>query len=1469
MRFLICLLSCWAIFSSSTALGQETAKPAESENRLSVLFLGDNGHHQPPQRFAQLAPRLASRGIQLTYTDSMSDLNAETLGKYDGLIVYANQDTIEPDQATALLTYVREGGGFVPLHCASYCFRNSPEYVELVGGQFQRHGGEVFGTEIAEPDHPVMQGFGGFRSWDETYIHILENPDREILEYRVEGDQAAGRDREPYTWVRTFGEGRVFYTAWGHDHRTFGNPGFINLVERGVRWACGGDPSLAGPFQQRDPFVMPEMTEIAADAAPFEYDTISGNKIPNYLAGENWGTQGKPLTRMQKPLSPADSLQHYVTPRDFSVALYASEENMGAKPIAMNWDERGRLWVCLTIDYPNELRRPGQGNDRIVICEDTDGDQVADKFTQFADQLSIPTALVHYRGGAIVQDGTRTLYLKDTDGDDVADIRQMLITGWQLGDTHGGVSNFRYGLDNWIWAMQGYNDSTPKFAGGTAGPFRMGFFRFKLDANDPPNVTDLEFIRSSNNNTWGLGISEEGLIFGSTANRHPSLFMPIANRYYERVRGWGPEQLSSISDDHLFEPITENVRQVDHHGGYTAGAGHSLYTARRYPQTWWNRIAVVNGPTGHLAGIFELTPSGAGFTSQSPGNLIASDDEWSAPILTEVGPDGNYWVLDWYNYIVQHNPTPQGFETGRGNAYESDLRDKIHGRIVRVTHGDDSDIAFPQLSTENPQTVVTTLAHPNMLWRLHAQRLLVERGQLDVVDALVATLGDRSVDAIGLNAGVIHALWTLDGLGAIAQGSATESAVAALLDHPSAGVRRAAIQVLPKTAENAERFLAGGLLADDDAQVQLAAILALADTGEVASVVVAEIAQLAADPTIQADRWLQDAVTSAAAVHASSFLAAYVRQAGPASDPQSTLVRRVAEHVARGRPGQELTELFASLGGADAARIAPILAGLNQGWPADHKVPAADSLEGSLLQLAEQLPPAELSQLVSLSNRLGSNVLANYAERVAEEIMTVLDDSEATDPRRIAAAQQLLGLLPESPQVVESILQTIDLQMAPRTAAAMIQSLSASRSEKMAEYVVDSLADWTPAVRETAIRLLLSRPEWTSALIAGLQANQLAMSDLALDQRQALARHPQADIRAAATELMKAGGGLPSPNRVAVIERYHDAVTLNGDVDRGREMFKQHCSKCHRHGDMGVEIGPELTGMAVHPREELLVHILDPSRSVEGNFRSYTVLTLEGRVLTGMLAGESRTTIELIDTNGKRETLPRADIEELAASTKSVMPEGFEDQLNVAQMTDLLEFLTARGKYLPLDLRAAATLPSDRPMFYGAEGEVMLLDDWGPRQVEGVPFSIIKPNNGRVANLVMLYGPNGQIPPELPKSVEFPVNSTAKAIHMLGGVGGWNAKAAIANGPAVMTVRLWYADGSKEDHVLRDGVHFADYIGPFDVPGSKPAFKLRRGFQMRYLKLEPAKPDQLIEKIQLLKNNHTSTPITMAITLEG
>ncbi|MCP4174445.1 MAG: c-type cytochrome [Fuerstiella sp.] len=1444
---------------------------------LQLLFMGDNGHHRPEARFQELAPALAPNGIELKYTDRMVDLNADTLKQFDGLVLYANIDSITDAQAEVVLDYVAGGKGFVPLHCATFCWRNNADMVALMGGQFQRHGGQVFTTQVAASDHPIMRGYGSFTSWDETYIHHLHNEqNRTVLEYRVEGDQAEGEDREPWTWVRTHGKGRVFYTAWGHDQRTFSNPGFHNLVERGMRWACGDDPGKVPTFSDPDAFAVPKMTLPRTDVADFEFVEV-GPKIPNYTPGQKWGVQGKPRTAMQKPLSAEESIRHFVTPEGMAVRLYADERNFQAKPIAMNWDERGRLWICETVDYPNEL---GGKRDRIRICEDTDGDHVADKFTVFAEGLSIPTAIMIFRGGAVVQNGTETIYLKDTNGDDVADEKTALITNWVLGDTHGGVSNFRYGLDNWVWAMQGYNNSTPHVNGEPTQTFRMGFWRFKLSQTDPPKVTDLEFIRSSNNNTWGLGLSEDGLVFGSTANHNPSMFVPIPNRYYERVRGWAPSTLGTIADTYKFQPITENVRQVDQFGGYTAGAGHALYTARAFPQQWWNRTAFVCGPTGHLVGTFVLRRDGADYKSTSPMNLLASVDEWSAPIMAEVGPDGAVWVLDWYNYIVQHNPTPQGFETGKGNAYVSDLRDRKHGRIYRVvatgserdpvsskdrvSNADDILHDYSSLKGASDAELVTTLKHPSMLWRLQAQRLLVERSASDTVPALLRLMRDTSVDAVELNVGAIHALHTLNGLGVIANDSAVQNAVREALRHPSNAVRRNAVSVLPASADGLQSILAAAevLLSESDDQVRLHTVLRLADMprSESAGQLVAQLARTAQDSVII------DAATSAAAAHALPYLQAVSGQSAPGNN--ISISSQIAEHVARGKPSaSELEQLVTSLQSADGAVVDAVLDGLTNGLPSDFDVKTTDAFDSVLVSLLQKGSSGTKSRLVRLATQCGTEALDAHAEEIVKSLLDTVSDVTGGDDVRIAAARDVVGFRADDEDVAQQIVDQLNAQIAPELGSRFLQTLQLCKTPAAGDVIVEKLPGLTPGLKSVAIGTLLSRPEWVSALLTGIESHAVEFSELSLDQKQALRSFPDRQLRRRAEKLLAMGGGLPDANRDKVLKSLLHLADSEGNVESGQEMFKKHCSKCHVHGEIGKTIGPNLTGMAVHPKAELLTHIIDPSRSVEGNFRIYTVVRKDGRVANGMLAAETRTSITLIDTEAKEISIQREDIEELLASRKSLMPEGFEKQATEDEISNLLQFLTNKGKYVPIPLDRYATAISTKGMFHSGDNgpDRVIFPDWKPKIFKGVPFVLTDPRGKTTPNIILLNGPQGPVPPKMPKTVSLPCNTAAKAIHFLSGVGGWSHPA-FRGKTASVTVRLHYADQTTEDHPLLNGVHFADYIRRVDVPGSEFAFSVR-GQQVRFLSVTPKRSDK-ISTIELLKGDDPTAPIVVAITIE-
>ncbi|MGB7343647.1 MAG: PVC-type heme-binding CxxCH protein [Pirellulaceae bacterium] len=1458
---------------------------------IRILFLGDDGPHKPATRLAILQPVLQKGGIELTYTNRIEDLNLQTLRQYDALMVYANHRDIAPEQAKAVIEYVADGGGFVPLHCATACFRNSPELIALMGAQFKSHGRGDMTTKLGDEANEVLGDYQPFTSWDETYLHHRHNDsDRTILEYRYGTPQAEGNQREPWTWVRTHGKGRVFCTAWGHDERTWNKPEFQGLVERGTRWVCRkDDETFLTEAKAGESLELPPMKSLTADMKPFDYVDV-GPKIPNYAAG-----RGETLNLMQQPASAFDSMQHMVTPEGMHVELFADESMLdgkmfGGKPIAMNWDAEGRLWVCETVDYPNELQPTGTGRDRVRVIEDTDGDFRADKSTVFAENLSIPTAIAFHRGGVVVQNGVETLYLKDTDGDGKADVRKVLISNWTLGDTHGGVSNFRNGLDNWIWAMQGYNTSAPVINGEEQPPFRMGWFRFKLSQDDEPVVEHLEFVRSTTNNTWGIGISEEGLLFGSTANRQPSFFMPIANRYYERVRGWAPDTLKMICPTHLFEPITDKVRQVDHHGGYTAAAGHALYTARNYPPAYWNRTAFVCGPTGKLVGTFVIERDGAGMVSHSPNNLLASDDEWTAPIMAEVGPDGNVWVLDWYNYIVQHNPVPQGFEKGKGNAYETDLRDKKYGRVYRVVPdtpnntlplGESGSQArrgpSPAATASDPPAaregeveigdLIASLQSPTMLVRLHAQRLLVEQGGVSVVDSLIQLVNDHSVDSTGLNAGAIHALNTLDGLGLLDSDGPALTAATKALTHPSAGVRLNAVRVLPESQATMDAIAETKLALDPDHQVVLASLLKISDTqAENAGAIAAEAAAL---PAVDQDPWLCDAVVTAGAMHAADFLVSVLSSEQQLGTGSLESITRISEHFARTAPDSNATaELFSMMAKTQTNANEAIITGLSRGWPAEHKIKLDAQYDAMLAKFFESSSLQAKGMLARLAPSLSSAALEDAIGPMIDSMIETIEDADASIQSRIEAADRVVALSPGRVETINVLFDMIGPQSPTSLSLGLMNASGKSSAPGVGSRLIEVAQSGTPSIRDAVMQLMLSRADLTNDLLAAIGAGELRFTDLSAQQRSVLQNHPTIGIRRRVDKLMREVGLGGKSNRQQLVKTKSPLVERTGDVDRGKLVFTKNCATCHVFKGEGNVVGPNLNGMSVHPKIELLTHILDPNSSVEANYRLYNVLTVDGVVISGLLSGETLTSIEMVDAQGKKHTVLREDIDELVASTNSAMPEGLEQSINDDGLVDLLEYLTQADQFIPLGLESVANVVTTEGLFTRRDNnrERLILPKYGLTTVDAIPFQLIDPNGTATKNAVMLNGPLGNFAPAMPKSVSVRCKAEAAKVHVLGGVGGWAAKSA-SDGGVSMIVRLRYADGQTEDHPLISGQHIADYIGQFDVPQSKLAMKASDGGQVRYLSITP-KRKAVIDTIEFVKPDHPTAPLVFAVTIE-
>jgi putative membrane-bound dehydrogenase-like protein len=549
---------------------------------------------------------------------------------------------------------------------------------------------------------------------------------------------------------------------------------------------------------------------------------------------------------MTLPLSPDSSKPCSRTPNGFSARLWASEEaNRGGTRalMAMAWDERGRLWGVESSDYPNRvLSDPlpsGGGRDRVVILEDVNGDGVADVRKVFATGFNLLTGLVHTVDGLVVVGAPHVYLFKDQNGDDVADNPngQILYTGFRRNDTHATLSNVTYGLDNWIYMTVGYSGSgsTVTNAGATqtfAGNWNQVIARFKTDGSSIQSVTT-----TMSGNTWGLGLSETGQIFASAANRDHSLHLVYTGSgvaktpiYSGADRSYIPQSAINPATGGAWahpRPVTRHVNI--NNAGFPATSNHSLYTARHFPPAYWDKTAFVCDGPHHLCHQFTLAPYKStyrSFEDTANHNIIASTDPRFAPIQAHVGPDGSLWVLDWYNYVMNHNGICGKIACGVGAAQVTPVRDTSRARVYRVVYDARPLDAVLNLSNATEDQLLEAFSHPNLLWRLHAQRLLIKRGSNPgLIVKLTNLLNIRALNDAGETPRVIHALRTLQGFDVYAAAPAEwVPRLKGLLLHPSAGVRWNALDALPNDTASTSAILAQGRINDTVAQVRILAL---------------------------------------------------------------------------------------------------------------------------------------------------------------------------------------------------------------------------------------------------------------------------------------------------------------------------------------------------------------------------------------------------------------------------------------------------------------------------------------------------------------------------------------------------------------------------------------------------------------------------------------------------------------------
>jgi putative membrane-bound dehydrogenase-like protein len=976
-----------------------------------------------------------------------------------------------------------------------------------------------------------------------------------------------------------------------------------------------------------------------------------------FLAGMARGADG--------PRSPAESMKAFVlADPDLTIELVASEPEL-TSPVAIAWDEDGRLYVAEMNDYPSAA-----ASGRIRRLEDRDGDGRYEHATVFADGLPFPNGVMPGFGGVLVTAAPNIWFLRDSDGDGRADERQVVLTGFGEGNTQLRVNGLYSGLDNEIYAANGRSDGEVRVPGSPIVPpvsIRRRDMRFSAVAN---RGAPGQFVYPHRVEAIA-GYSQFGLAHDDWGNRFPSWnTIPIRHVVLEQQtldRNPYLAETSSIasildsSDGGRIFGISPAQARFNRESVafFNASCGPTIERGDLLPGAYHGN-AFVCEPLTNLVHRRILEPSGVTFIArraEEGREFLASSDPAFRPVNLATGPDGALYVVDMYRELVEH---PQFVpESARGAVDFRRWHDR--GRIWRIRPKTMARAAagHPKLSKIDMAKLVGLLAHPGGWWRGTAQRLLVERWIGDIgarrEDPAVTQLLIRAIKDKTNPLARLHALWVLAAVQRVDEAQLSEMAGDL---HPA--LREHALRVAATLEQRApRRFLSTSTLvklADDTAvRVRLHAAIALGNRCFQEPAALEALGAIAAKDAD--DPWMRLAILSGLAESSLAFipLCDRIESASGREELQSQAAAIVG--VRRRMPElAKLLEMIASRLGekrADPPRgrtlvdCLTMLKGL------------AEGLERSgppLFALIATAPPelkAALGRVESLWK--AASALAVSGEPARERIVAI--DVLARGRPDMAEAVVPALLAPTEP---------LDIQFAAARAVA------SARRPSLAAKVVGDWSKLALGTRRELLAALSSNPALASALVPALEQDWIAPSELDAPARAILEHLPDAQERERASKIL---AKYAPPQRSEALSRYQAALKLVGDPRRGANVFAKNCQTCHQRQGQGHRVGPDLSGIAGRAPDALLSDIIDPNREVAPDYATLAVATRGGQVFAGLLAEETATTLKLRRAEGAEDTLLRSEIDVLRSTGKSLMPEGLEQNVNLQEMSDLIAFL--------------------------------------------------------------------------------------------------------------------------------------------------------------------------------------------------
>jgi putative heme-binding domain-containing protein len=952
----------------------------------------------------------------------------------------------------------------------------------------------------------------------------------------------------------------------------------------------------------------------------------------------------------------------FILANGFEANLWAADPLL-AKPIQMNFDAAGRLWVACSESYP-QIKPGAKQNDKVIILEDTKGAGKADKVTIFADDLLIPTGVLPGDGGVYVADSTDLVHFSEPDKSGKATKRRVILSGFGTEDTHHIIHAFRWGPDGLFYFSQSvYIHSHIETPYGVRRLNGGGVWQFR------PESRKLEVLTHGLWNSWGTTWDRYGQPFLTDGAGGEGVNVVIPGAYYASYVG-APKILPGLNP------------------GSPKYCGAEIVSGRHLPADWQGNL-VTHDFRGHRVCRFVLSPDGSGWSAKLMPDLVKSDHPAFRPVDVKMGPDGAIYVLDWYNPIIQHGEVD----------FRDPRRDVTHGRIWRITVKDRPLVPRPKLVGATVEDLLETFKLPEDHTRILARRVLRERGKKEVEPALAAWVKKLDPSKADDEVLLLEALWTYQALDVV-----EPKLLGVLLHAKDHRIRQAAVRVLSMWHDRLDDplKLLAERVADDEPHVRLEAVRALGRIGDVRA------AELALSVMAQRmDRFLDYGLFLTCRDLQPQWLPAvqqgkfnygndsrrllFALQAVGSPAVVGSLVDLVKQKKVPADGEEGVLTLIATLGNANELNVVFDRA-IDKETPERLRVPLLAALEQAAVRRNVK-PYGDLTQVASLLKTDSDAVRAGTARLIGVwkldalrgDLMTLATSSQSSEPVSTAAFDGLVAL--GGPQNKTFILGVVDDPKAAapvrRRALSALTVLDLTLAAGRVEAILALSPDGVGA--EAVFDAFIGRKGGPEQLTKALDGKKLTADAAKVGVRQV--RASGRDLPALTEALSKAGGlGGPLKLTAKEVDALAAEVLKKGDPARGELIFRRKdmlCFKCHALGGSGGLVGPDLSGIGASAQVDYLIDsLLEPNKAVKENYHAISVITTDGRITVGIQVRRTDTELVLRNAEDKEITIPRNKIESTSPAP-SLMPSGLVDHLTRAELTDLVRFLVELGKVGP------------------------------------------------------------------------------------------------------------------------------------------------------------------------------------------